>query len=345
MAHGTSVVVYGKITLHTSPRYNEYQITVSNITSDFEDATVFSVDQIESQLRNVITDRSEFADVHIKGKINNPDNLPKNISVLSDSSDSAILCRSENNGRIGINKEEVHVRGKIRNFWQSHRIQYQIGVVEIQPITHNTTICQCLGCESCQARGGNQTCPPLQHPEYELCASCYDVSPDREDRVAHAVYTYLYALSGNGFSPEKERTIQVFSSSCRVDVVLAKEGTETFAAMAECKGSGYQGNGIAQLKTYLSTTSTHFGIFANRVYPQQWKFYKVQGQNELEQITCDQFKAEIRELTDPDFQFLKSENEQLKKTQKGLKEQFDKIKVFLESAAEEIDQASKKIDE
>ena len=94
---GTSVVVYGKITLHTSPRYNEYQITVSNITSDFEDAPVFSVDQIESQLRNIITDRSEFADVHIKGKINIPDFLPNNISVLSDSSDSEILCRFENN--------------------------------------------------------------------------------------------------------------------------------------------------------------------------------------------------------------------------------------------------------
>ena len=244
-----------------------------------------------------------------------------------------------------LNKEEVHVRGKIRNFSQFYRIKYQIGVVEIKPIPPNTTICQCLGCESCQARKGNQTCPPLQKPEYKLCASCYDVSPDREDRVAHAVYTYLYTLSGNGFSPEKERTIQVFSSSGRVDVVLAKEGTETFAAMAECKGAGYQGNGIAQLKNYLNATRTCYGIFANRVYPQQWKFYKVQGQNELEQITCDQFKAEIRKLTDPDLQFLESEIEQLKKTQKGLKEQFNKIKLFLESAAEEIDQASKNIDE
>ena len=42
---------------------------------------------------------------------------------------------------------------------------------------------------------------------------------------------------------------------------------------------------------------------------------------------------------------LKSENKQLKQTQRGLKEEFDKIKLFLESAMQEVNQVRKKIDE
>lgn len=162
------------------------------------------------------------------------------------------------------------------------------------------------------------------------------------------------ALGGNGFTPTKEQTIQNFSKPGRVDVALIKDedGAETFAAIAECKGAGYEGDGRAQLNGYLSVTNTRFGIFANRADPSQWEFYKKQGQSQYESITCDQFKEEIKGLTDcgllsthDQMDTLESENERLKQIQRCLKERLDEVKVLLRSAMRGVDQASREIDE
>lgn len=135
-------------------------------------------------------------------------------------------------------------------------------------------------------------------------------------------------------------------------LIKDKDGAETFAAIAECKGAGYEGNGRAQLNGYLSASDTRFGVFANRADPSQWEFYGEHAQNYYKPITCDQFKKEVKGLTDPDLQStrdqvdtLKSENKQLKQTQQGLKEEFNKIKLFLESAIQKVNQVRKKIDE
>ena len=76
---------------------------------------------------------------------------------------------------------------------------------------------------------------------------------------------------------------------------LRKE-PKSFAAIAECKGAGYVGHGIEQLKSYLSATGTLFSIFANRVDPKQWKFYEKNEENQLNPITCARFKEEIKKL-------------------------------------------------
>ncbi len=185
-----------------------------------------------------------------------------------------------------------------------------------------------------------------------MCANCYHESPDREDRVAQAVYAYFDALGGNGFSPEKERQIQMGANNRRADVVLVRDGTHEFAAIAECKGAGYEGNGREQLNGYLSASNTGFGIFANRVDPSQWEFYKKQGQSQYEQITCDQFKTEIRKRTDRDLQSarnqiatLTSENDQLREIQQDVQEELEEVQISLRSAARGIDRASTVISE
>ena len=345
---GTAVIAQGNITLYTDPRFNEYEINVDNITPDVEEIVAFSVSQVEKQLLKIIVDRFELIDVRARGRINQVSGLPGNVLSLKDLDGSAILCQLYNNKLPNQEREEVFIRGKIGNFSTKNRIQYRIDVAEIEPYTPDGGIaqCQCLGCESCQSQ--TDMCPPLQDPEYELCAKCYHESPDREDRVVQAVYAYFDALGGNGFFPEKERQIQIGADDRRDDVVLVKDGTETFAAIAECKGAGYEGNGKAQLNGYLSASNTHFGIFANRIDPGQWEFYKKQGQNQYEPIACDQFKAGIKGLTDPahsKIDTLESENRRLKKTQRALKEQLGNVKVFLKSATETVEQASREIDE
>ena len=351
LAPRTSVIVQGHITLYTDPGFNEYEINVGSITPDTNGIAAFSVSQVENQLLKIIEDQFELIDVRARGKFNDVPGMPKSVLSLKDPDDSAILCRLPNNRPSNQDREEVSIRGKICNFSTPNRIQYQIDVVGIESCSPDNSIgqCQCSGCGSCQSR--TDMCPPLQDPEYELCANCYHESPDREDRVAQAVYAYFNALGGNGFSPEKERTIQVFSSLGRADVVLV-DGNGSFAAIAECKGSGYVGHGIEQLNAYLSTSDAPFGIFANTVDPEQWKFYKNQGQNQFESITCDQFKAGVKGLTDSDLlsardqiDTLEAENNQLKQTQRGLKEDFGRLKVYLESAMQTINQIREKVDE
>ena len=356
LAPGNPVVVQGHVRLHTAPGFNEYQINVDNITPDTDGIVVFSVSEVKNELLSIIENRSELIDIRARGKVNRIGGLPDNVLSLMDSDGSAILCEFHNHELSSQAREEVLIRGKICNFSTNNKIQYRIDVAEIEPCPPDDSIaqCQCDGCESCRPQGGNQSCPSLQDLEYELCANCYRESPDREDRVVQAVYAYLDALGGNGFTPKKEQTIQNFSRPGRTDVVLIRDTdeTETFAAIAECKGAGYEGDGRAQLNGYLSVTNTDFGIFANRVDPSQWEFYKKQGQNEYQEIPCDQFKREVKRLTDPDLisardqvDALKSENKQLKQTQQGLKEEFNKIKLFLESAMQKVNQVREKIDE
>ena len=349
---GTSVIVKGNITLHTDPGFNEYKIDVSNITFDTDGVEAFSMSQVKRLLLKIIENQFEFIDIRARGIINHVSGLPGNVLSLNDSDGSAILCQLHNNTLPNQHREEVFVRGKICNFSTRNKIQYRIDVAETEPYTPDDSIaqCQCEGCDSCQPQEG--MCPPLQDPEYKLCARCYHESPDREDRVAQAVYAYFNALGGNGFSPKKEQQIQIGFDNRRADVVLVKDGTETFAAIAECKGAEYEGNGRAQLNGYLSASNTDFGIFANRVDPSRWEFYKEQGQNQYNPITPDQFKKEIRALTDPVLQSarnridtLESENEQLRQIQQRLREQLGDVKALLRSAMQGVDRANEEIDE
>ncbi|MCY4569865.1 MAG: exodeoxyribonuclease VII large subunit [Candidatus Poribacteria bacterium] len=353
LEQGQVAVVDGKITLFSS--FSQYQITVSNIQVNGVNTNTFSVTEITDQISRLVENTPVLQNIRIQGEVLEIFQNTSNWELCDIGGTSALHIKCVNPGSIGPDIEvgnNVCVQGEISIY--PPRSLYQVNVTEVGPTTESNTLkCQCPGCQSCRPQGGNQSCPSLQDPEYELCANCYHESPDREDRVAQAVYAYLDALGGNGFTPVKERTIQNFSRPGRADVVLIKgeDGAETFAAIAECKGAGYEGNGRAQLKGYLSVTNTRFGIFANRVDPSKWEFYKEQGQNQYELITCDQFKEEVKGLTDRaliiarnQIDTLETENNELKQIQRGLKEEFDKIKVFLKSAMQEVNQISQKID-
>ena len=353
LATGNMVVVNGQITLFSS--ISQYQIKVSDIQNTEVNRNKFSVTEITNQISHLVAGTPELQNIRIQGKVLEIFEAAVSNWNLYDADGAPTLqIKCVRPGPISVSVQvgnNVCVRGEVSIYPPQSR--YQINVADIDPVTEaSTPMCQCPGCNSCYLQGENQLCPPLQDPEYELCANCYHESSNREDRVAQAVYAYFDALGGNGFSPQKEWQIQIASDNRRADVVLIKEGTETFVAIAECKGAGYVGHGIEQLKAYLSASDTPFGIFANRVDPEQWEFYKKQGQNQFEPITPDLFKAEIKGLTDcalrtarHQIDTLESENEQLKQIQQGLKEQLGEVKVLLQSATRVVNSASEEIDE
>ena len=354
LEQGQVVVVDGKITLFSS--FSQYQITVRDIQVNGGNANTFSVTGITDQISRLVAGTPELQNIRVQGEVLKIFQTTSNWELCDIGGTSALHIKCVNPGSIGPDIEvgnNVCVQGEISIY--PPRSLYQVNVTEVGPTTEsNTPKCQCPGCQSCRSQGGNQLCPSLQDLEYELCANCYHESPDREDRVAQAVYAYLDALGGNGFTPAKERTIQNFSKPGRADVVLIKDedGAETFAAIAECKGAGYEGNGRAQLKGYLSVTNTRFGIFANRADPSKWEFYKEQEQNQYDQITCDQFKEEIRNLTNPDLQSVRnqivtltSENDQLRRIQQDVQEELEEVQISLRSATRGIDRASTVISE
>ena len=349
LEQGQVVVVDGKITLFSF--FSQYQITVSDIQVNGVNTNTFSVTEISDKISHLVAEKPELQNIRIQGKVLEIFQNPFNWELGDVGDPSTLQIKCVNSGpmnpdiQVGNN---VCLQGEISIY--PPRSLYQISVTEVGSTTRaSTPECQCPGCKSCDSQRGNQSCPSLQDPEYELCANCYHESPDHEDRVAQVVYAYLDALGGNGFTPAKEQTIQNFARRGRVDVALIKDedGAETFAAIAECKGARFVGDGRKQLNGYLSVTNTEFGIFANRVDPNQWEFYKKQGQNQYQQIPCDQFKKEVKGLTDPNLQSarnqivtLTSENDHLRKTQQEVQKELEEVQISLRSAARGIDRAS-----
>ena len=83
------------------------------------------------------------------------------------------------------------------------------------------------------------------------------------------------------------------SDKRRADVVLMNS-KGNLAAIAECKRPGVEGNGIDQLKSYLSATDTSLGIFANSTEPDSWNFYENLGRNQFREIaTRSEFEKQV----------------------------------------------------
>ena len=297
LAAGNMIVVNGKITLFY--RFSQYQIKVSNIQGAGAPGAKVNVTEITDQISELVSDTPELQNIRIQGEVLEVFSA-SNWDLCDVGGPPELRIKCVNSGSMNPDIQvgnNVCIQGEISIY--PPRSLYQVSVTEVGPTTESSTPeCQCTGCESCDSQRGNQSCPSLQDPEYELCANCYHESPDREDRVGQAVYAYLDALAGNGFSPQKERQIQIGSDNRRADVVLVKNGTETFAAIAECKGAGYVGHGIEQLKSYLSATDTRFGIFANRADPKDWKFYKNRRANCIPEIDLPEFKEGVVEGSD-----------------------------------------------
>ena len=199
------------------------------------------------------------------------------------------------NPKIALNlNDDVCVRGQIDIFQKAS--QYQIIIANADDMMPGFSLkrCKCPGCKSCQRSRDNIQCDQSRKAQHELCSPCYAISPDNEKRVEEAVETYFSNLKVKEFSPKTQHGIQIGSENRIADVVLADQNG-SFAAIAECKGAGYVGHGIEQLKSYLCATDTRFGIFANRTNPEQWEFYENRRRNRFDQIDRPEFEAGVVE--------------------------------------------------
>ena len=103
-----------------------------------------------------------------------------------------------------------------------------------------------------------------------------------EGIVVAAVEQYFSQPKFRKFSTKKEDRIRFGSRLGFADVVLINN-KDRRAAIVECKQSGIEGYGPAQLKSYLCATDTPFGIFANSTEPDDWEFYENLGRNQFEE--------------------------------------------------------------
>ena len=114
-----------------------------------------------------------------------------------------------------------------------------------------------------------------------------DMTP--EGIVVEEVVRYFSGPRFQKFSIEKEYPIQMGSVNRRADVVLV-DSADNLVAIAECKRVGVEGQGLDQLKSYLSAKDTRFGIFANSTYPAAWDFYENLGGNRVRRMTRSEFE-------------------------------------------------------
>ena len=310
---GNTVTVIGNIDVF--PIFSEYQIRVKDVQPPGINRAS-TVSKITQQLSDIIEDTPELAEIHVQGEISELARQSEaTLWFLKETRWQQIHCVDFDDDLIQdrtsvTNGNQIRIKGKIQIWGAQSR--YQINVKDINP-DNSTEQCQCSGCVQCTS--ANQcnrpreiakfeSCarclPHLSDELYALCPECYEVSPDRETEVAAAVYAYFNELQVNGFSPDKERCIQFGARNGNADVVLVDQNG-SFAAIAECKGAGYVGHGIEQLKSYLSATDTRFGIFANRIDRNQWKFFENLRGNCIPEIDCSEFEmGVVKGVTNPE---------------------------------------------
>ena len=138
-----------------------------------------------------------------------------------------------------------------------------------------------------------------RYPRFTLCPECRAEAP-HEAIVVEAAVNYFSKPEFREFFIEAEYAIQMGSDNRRPDIVLL-DRTGNFVAIAECKRVGYMNNGIAQLKSYLCATDTHFGVFANSTDPADWEFYENLGRNQFKEITRNQFDVGVGVIRSIEF--------------------------------------------
>ena len=281
-----TVTAIGDIGVFSS--FSEYQISVNNVQPPSINRT-FTVSEITQQLSGIIENTPELTDIHVRGKISELTRQPAaHLWFLKETGLQQIHCVFFGvDGMAAGNGDQVRIDGNIQIWGAQSR--YQINIAEVR-----LDGCKCCGCGSCKKIAAAPQCSALPDPEYELCSACYVNSPDYEGRVEEAVETYFSNLKVKGFSPETQHEIQMGSDNRKPDVVLIDE-YGSFAAIAECKGAGFIGDGIDQLKSYLSATDTRFGVFANRADPKHWEFYENRRRNRFDKINRPEFEAGVVE--------------------------------------------------
>ena len=355
---GNTVVVNGTIALF--PSESEYQIRVANVLpiAKVPKINQQSVSGITKDLSSLLQKSGDLQGIQVRGDISNLDLKPKRAFwFLSDTNivnPQRIHCVFYDPDGIAVsNGDQVRAEGDIQIFGTWSR--YQIKVTHIKP-DDSAEGCQCSGCAQCTSPGHQcnrprevanfescTTCLPRPPDElYKLCSECYEISPDRETKVAKAVYDYFNKLEVNGFSPYihirnarsecKECQIQFGARNGIADVVLA-DRNGSFAAISECKGAGYVGQGIEQLKSYLCATDTRFGIFANRADPEHWEFYENRRRNRFDKIDRSEFEAGVVERI-ANREQLREEIENLKDEIAGLENQKSELHTAIERVSQ-----------
>lgn len=273
LTSGNMVVVNGEITLFS--RFSQYQIRVSNIQNTQVSKNTVSVTKVTNEISCLVAKTQELQDIRIQGEVLEVFSAAVSNWNLCDAGSPPGLqikcvCSGSISSLVHVGNN-VCVRGGV-SIYPSQSL-YQIDVTGVDPITENSREqCQCSGCDRCGSLSqcnrlrkiaNFESCATcLPHPPdelYELCPECYEVNPDSEAKVVDSIYKYLNELGVNGFSPDRECYIQFGSRNGIADVALT-DVNGSFAVIAECKGAGYVGHGIEQLKSYLSATDTRFGI-------------------------------------------------------------------------------------
>ena len=354
LKQGNKVVVNGKI--EPFPSESEYQLRVANVLPIAKAPKINqqSVRGITEDLSSLLQKSVDLQGIQVRGDISNFDLKPKRAFwFLSDTNivnpqrvnPQKIHCVFYDPDGIAVsNGDQVRAEGNIQIWGDWSR--YQIKVTHIKP-DDSAERCQCRGCAQCTSPDHQcnrprevanfescATCLPRPPDElYKLCPECYASSLDQETEIAEKVYDYFKdELHVNGFSPHKECHIQFGARNGSADVVLA-DGSGSFAAIAECKGAGYVGHGIEQLKSYLSATDTRFGIFANRADPEHWKFYENQGKNQFAEIKRSKFEMGVVEGV-ADRERLRDEIENLKGEIAGLENQKSELHTAIERVSQ-----------
>ena len=332
---------YGRVIVN--PQKSKYRFAVTKIQPNPPPNLFMDTSSLTEKLKQTI---KQLEIVQVQGKIFSiAQNSGFTLLNLKDANsnkwaDEEIECAIPPgiNPKIALNlDDDVWVRGQIGIFERASK--YQIKIANANDIRSGPSLerCKCSGCKSCRPQ-----CNQTRNPKYELCAPCYEVSPDHEKRVEEAVETYFSNLKVKGFSPKTQHGIQIGSKNCIADVVLTNEN-RSFVSIAECKGAGFVGHGIEQLKSYLSATDTRFGIFANRADRGQWKFYKNRGGNQFDQINHSEFeKGVVGGITTRDR--LSDEIETLESKFNQLKGEIDTLKNKKAETATEVRQESQKLD-
>lgn len=139
-------------------------------------------------------------------------------------------------------------------------------------------------CEECRWR--------YVRPPYQLCYTCHLANSIDEGIVVGAVLRYLRKPLFEIFSTQREKKIKIGSKHGWSDVVLLQN--KKIVAIVECKRIGEERiEGIAQLKSYLSASSTKLGVFANDTDPAQWVFLRNRGESNFQEISRSAFESEI----------------------------------------------------
>lgn len=350
---GNIVVVNGKIALFSS--FSQYQILV-NTVAEFESISrqgiqPISVSKITTNLQSIIETADSLRNMRVQGEISDThsqDGIPDIHLELCDDAGKAtaglptIKCVSTDVELPQVNLgNEVCLRGKVSIYPQKSLYQVDIGSMELVPSSDRKARCQCSGCEQClPLLGNNHRCNRSPNPL--LCPKCYAVNPNSENEVVEAVDLYFSSKKFQGFSTKKECEIQFGSREGKADVVLV-DRNESFAAIVECKGTGFVGRGIEQLKSYLCATDTRFGIFANMTDPKQWKFYENRRRNRFDPITRDQFEDGVVKSVIFRKRF-KDEIKSLESSRNQLKSEIGDLKTKKTEVTTDVRQESLKLD-